>query len=107
MNLELMIDEREKVMNLELMLDEIRNKQTIYNIHFCKAGVGIQFFDPPDNDPEHSVHWEQHVKTFHYYPTFRECIETEWARLVLGKLPEGLNGWYSSSNVKGDCDEKC
>ncbi|BCG50033.1 hypothetical protein [Ralstonia phage RP13] len=72
------------------MLDEIRSTKVVYNIHFCRAGIGIQFFDPPSGfdhvrfiyEPN-QVDWKKYLVVYKYYPTLQEAIAGEYRRIVL------------------------
>lgn len=70
-------------------LHKIEETVVIYNIHYCTAGVGFCFYDPPDDfeiDLKYpSDEWRQHLITHRYYPTFEEAVESEYKRLGLAK----------------------
>lgn len=71
-------------MNILNKLHEIEKKKCIYNIHYCKAGIGMIFFDPPDDfkeiDPLKDI-WKKYLTVEKYYPTFEEMIEAEFKKL--------------------------
>lgn len=68
-------------------LHEIEDATTIYNIHYCRAGVGFSFYEPPDDFeikfPYKSEEWRQYLHVYAYYPTFEEAVEGEYKRLGL------------------------
>lgn len=59
------------------MLHEIDEKKCIYNIHYCKAGVGFSFYDP---ELDHG-NWRDALVVHGYAPTFEEAVQMEYARL--------------------------
>lgn len=59
-----------------------QKRMVIYNIHFCNAGVGIQYaiynvWDKTDNE-NYSLY------TGRYYLTIEDCVEGEIQRLTKG-----------------------
>lgn len=58
-------------------LHAIENAKCIYDIHYCKAGIGIIFYDAKKDTGE----WRNALTVERYYPTFEECIEAEFASL--------------------------
>lgn len=76
-------------------LEALHNLETctLYDIMFRNAGVGMMFYYPekvPNNIlPEGRTppkNWEQGLSVQRYYPTFEECVDAEYARLVPRKL---------------------
>jgi hypothetical protein len=69
--------------SIDKKLDSIEKVACIYNIHRCKVGWGIQFYDPPKGytiktgDDE----WRKYLVTHSYYKTLEECIKAEMERL--------------------------
>jgi hypothetical protein len=71
-------------------LHKIEEAKCIYDIHYCKAGVGILFYEPPEgydinvkfNDSRKKDFWRKYLNVDKYYPTFEEMIEAEYARIV-------------------------
>ena len=61
------------------MLHEIEKRKCIYNIHWCNSGIGIQFYDGPDDIGED---WRKYIHCSKYYSTFEEAVETEYKKLV-------------------------
>jgi len=63
-------------------LQQLKLYGRIYNICFRRAGVGIQYYDPPkdfkikvgDNT------WHQYLKVNKYHSTFGEAIDAEYKR---------------------------
>lgn len=75
------------------MLHEIESVATIYNIHYCNAGVGIQFYEE-SRDPkifetqtvagiemQKDVGWRKGLVIYKYYPTFEDAVKGEYERL--------------------------
>jgi len=68
------------------MLHEIEQRKTIYNIHYCQAGVGIQFFYQKKllqsslSSPV-LAKWIDGLNIDRYYPTFEEAVEAEYNKL--------------------------
>ena len=58
----------------------------IYDIHYCKAGVGFQWYEF-DRDTKGS--WRDGLVTWHYYPTFEAAVDAEYARLVGSRVIDG------------------
>ena len=62
-------------------LHAIEEHKCIYNIHYCKAGVGISFYYPERDtsflDPN-SNGWRKALSTAGYHKGFDECIEAEY-----------------------------
>jgi hypothetical protein len=68
-------------------LKRIEKAKTIYNIHYCNAGVGFQFYECPDSDNlpyPVSGDWKQYLKTYRYYTTFEKAVSAEYRRLKAG-----------------------
>lgn len=65
----------------------IEDNKCIYNIHYCKAGVGISFYYPEKD----TGNWRDALSTKQYHKGFEECIEAEYKILVQeikdGKTP--------------------
>lgn len=79
-SLEIRLGMNERIAYLSALAGEKR--MVIYNIHFCRAGVGIQYaiynvWDNTDNE-NYSLHTDR------YYPTIEDCIEGEIERLTKG-----------------------
>lgn len=68
-------------MNTLDKLHFIENTADIYNIHYCKAGVGITFYESDQDKGDTKESWRQALTTYDYYPTFEDCIDAEYARL--------------------------
>lgn len=66
------------------MLHEIEEKKCIYNIHYCNAGVGFNFYDGPSSIIEAGENWREYLSTDKYYPTFEEAVKGEWDRIKQG-----------------------
>lgn len=71
-------------------LHKIEETVTIYNIHYCRAGIGFCFYEPPE-DFELEVNrkyplsdeWRKYLHTYNYYSTFEEAVEAEYKRFGL------------------------
>ena len=57
-------------------LHTIEQAKCIYNIHYCKAGVGFCFYEE-----DFKKDWRDNLRTDRYYPSFAEAVEAEFARL--------------------------
>lgn len=66
-------------------LHTIEEAKTIYNIHYCNAGIGFQFFY--GNNP-HADNFKDYLTVDMYYPSLEEAIEGEWKRLLDDVNPE-------------------
>ncbi len=68
-------------------LHKIEDATTIYNIHYCRAGVGFCFYEPPDDFEIEfsydSCEWRKYLNVHAYYPTFEEAVDAEYRRLGL------------------------
>lgn len=69
-------------------LHAIQAAKIIYNILYRAAGVGFLFYTPlppeagtPGYMPPEN--WQQGLSVDHYYPTFEEAVDAEYARLGL------------------------
>ncbi len=74
-------------------LHKIEEKKCIYDIHYCRAGVGFLFYDPrrikgvDETRAEKERHlykpknWREGLSVEKYYPTFEEAVESEFKRL--------------------------
>jgi len=72
-------------MKLELLIDEINKRGVLFNIHFCKAGVGFVMYDDDYThiyDKNGNVkNWRQGLHVDKYYPTIRAAAEATLTRL--------------------------
>lgn len=68
-------------------LHEIEKSARIYNIHWCNAGIGIQFYEPPPGYTDYpgNGEWRKYLITRKYYPTFEEVVCGEYSRLFPGR----------------------
>ena len=70
------------MIDLNLLIDQIEEKASIYNIHRCMAGWGIQFYEPPEGfEMTQNNNWRDHLVTHDYYPTLEECVKAEHTKL--------------------------
>ena len=60
-------------------LHAIEQAKTIYNIHYCNAGIGFEFY--VNTGTETDPHW-RHVPAQRYYPSFEAAVDEEYARLT-------------------------
>jgi len=59
------------------MLHAIEKERCIYNIHYCKIGVGFVFYDPEEDKGDYRAA----LSIERYYPTFEEAVKVECERL--------------------------
>lgn len=85
------------------MLHAIEKAKNIYDIHYCRAGVGIVFYYP-EKDPggTRDVHigtikfqtrddsWRQALSVDKYYPTFEAMVKAEYKKIQEGKMAKEL-----------------
>lgn len=66
-------------------LHEIESKKVIYDIHYCRAGVGFVFYDREvearATQVRSSESWRNGLTVQQYYPTFEEAVDAEHKRL--------------------------
>lgn len=65
-------------------LHAIEEKKTIYDIHYCNAGIGFIFYYPVEGDTlegKPPANWKEGLSVHKYYPTFEEAVDAEYARL--------------------------
>ena len=79
-------------------LHKIEEIKTIYDIHYCNAGIGFMFYYPEkvENpeithkvkigdktiDTERPEKWRTGLSVDKYYPTFEEAVEAEYKNLT-------------------------
>lgn len=65
------------------MLHEIEKKKSIYNIHYCGAGVGFIFYEGPEILPAEILpaDWKRFLTVEKYYPTFENAVQEEWDKI--------------------------
>ena len=67
-------------------LHAIEKEKIIYDIHYCNAGVGIKFYNPPAgykrSEDYHNQDWRKYLTVDQYYPTFVQCINAEYKKLI-------------------------
>lgn len=67
------------------MLHKIEEAKVIYDIHYCRAGVGFIFYNPPegyDQDKDTDIRgWKRHLTVEKYHPTFEAAVRAEFKRL--------------------------
>lgn len=66
-------------------LHTIEEHKNIYDIHYCRAGVGFIFFAPPAGyrqKPYPDQTWKKHLTVEKYYPTFEDAVEAEYRKLT-------------------------
>lgn len=64
------------------MFHAIEAQKIIYNIHYCRAGVGFIFYDGPTEPPDD---WRKHLVVKTYHPTFEDAVQAEFNRLSTKK----------------------
>jgi len=67
-----------KSMSVLEKLHAVEKAKCIYNIHYCKAGVGIVFYYP---DKYSGDDWKMGLSCEKYYPTFEDCINAEYEQV--------------------------
>ena len=67
-------------MNVLEKLHVIEEVKCVYNIHYCKAGVGFCFCGHPN-----SAKWKDSLNVVAYHPTFEEAVEVEFDLLKTEK----------------------
>jgi hypothetical protein len=63
------------------MLHEIEKQKRVYNIHYCKAGIGFIFYEGP---VEYIENWRDYLSVKTYYPIFEEAVKAEWDNMKQG-----------------------
>ncbi len=64
----------------------IENNSCIYNIHYCKAGVGFMFYEGDLPVLSYDDTWRQHLYVHRYYDTFVNAVRAEYKRLKLERM---------------------
>lgn len=64
----------------------IEKHKTIYNIHYCRAGVGFIFYceekiKKPILGGGYPGNWKEGLIVEKYYPTFEKAVEAEYQRI--------------------------
>jgi hypothetical protein len=76
--------------NMTLMekLHAIEKAKTIYDIHYCRAGIGFLFFYPEkvktfemETMEKYPRDWRTGLSVQRYYPTFEEAVDAEYKNL--------------------------
>lgn len=60
-------------------LHAIESVKTIYAVHWCRAGVGFQFYEGP---AELHGAWRNDLRLEAYYGTFEEAVDAEYERIA-------------------------
>jgi len=66
-------------------LKTIEKAKCIYNIHYCNAGVGFCFYEPPKDyiiATPINEEWRKYLNTHKYYPTFIKAVNAEYKKLT-------------------------
>ena len=68
----------------------IEKHKTIYNIHYCRAGVGFIFYcegkiKNPIPGGGYLENWKEGLIVEKYYPTFEKAVEVEYQKLKENK----------------------
>ena len=67
-------------------LHVIEEHKCVYNIHYCKAGVGISFYYAERD----TGNWKEALGTKGYHKDFEACIEAEY-KIMLKELWDDVN----------------
>lgn len=85
------IGEEADDLSIEEKIERLQEKG-LYNIAFRNAGVGLMFFEPPDDgtigweelvgedDPNYRDMWRQYLAVERYYPTLDEAVNAEFLK---------------------------
>jgi hypothetical protein len=60
-------------------LHEIEARKCIYDIHYCRAGVGFLFYDSSAHT--HLEDWRKGLTVSGYHASFERAVDVEWERL--------------------------
>lgn len=63
------------------MLKVIEKSKSIYNIHYCNAGVGFICYTGPWKDHAPVANWKDFLFCDRYYKTFSDAVKNEYKRL--------------------------
>jgi len=66
-------------------LHQIEKQKCIYDIHYCKAGIGFLFYNSKEDK---TSKWQRNIpnnglSVARYYPTFEEAVEAEFEKLMI------------------------
>lgn len=64
-------------------LHAIEEKKIIYNIHYCRAGVGFNFYYPEKDIKDDKESWRKALSVEKYHPSFEEAVDAEYTRLIM------------------------
>ena len=64
-------------MSILKKLHKIEEQKCIYNIHYCKAGVGFCFYDKGED----VGNWREALVTGEYHKSFEEAVKAEYKNL--------------------------
>ncbi len=69
-------------------LHKIEEAKNIYDIHYCRAGIGFLFYEPPKGFETNLQHddWKKYLTVDRYYDTFEKAVNAEYEKL-LSTLP--------------------
>jgi len=76
-------------MDILQKLHEIEKEKCIYNIHYCKAGVGFSFYN---SEKQKGEDFKTGLTLDKYYPTFEKAVEAEYDQL--SNSDKSNNGRY-------------
>jgi len=64
-------------------LHAIEEAKIIYDIHYCRAGVGFKFYEPPADAPkdQYPENWKDYLNIYKYYDCFEQAITEEYKKL--------------------------
>lgn len=75
-------------MTLLEKLHKIEEAKNIYDIHYCRAGIGFIFFAPPagyTQKPHPDKTWKKYLIVEKYYPTFEDAVDAEYKKIEIKK----------------------
>lgn len=73
-------------MNVLEKLHKIEERKCVYNIHYCKAGVGFCFYEEDKDTGDWRESWGEALVTRGYHESFEEAVEAEYKKLKMCKI---------------------
>lgn len=68
-------------MNIIDKLHVIEEVKCIYNIHYCRAGVGFIFYYSDKDTADGKDSWKEALSVDGYYETFEEAVNAEYKKI--------------------------
>lgn len=62
-------------------LHAIEEKKSIYDIHYCRAGVGFVFYYQDKDSADEKESWRKALGCDRYYPSFESAVEAEYEKI--------------------------